>query len=195
MKFLPNTHCHTCHSHSFVPCPPLKSSIARPSQTLHNMAPPGIDHPSFTWISNTLYMLCAPEAGYKKLLHIGQIMAYLSFDQYIRKHGGLKISSFPGIPISYLNFTLTFNSGKHSGDSREVFICIIDSQEEEVTPATGPAATLSDFHICPEHCGFPPLPPIDTVPKEYAMVIEQFAIQTATSNKHKEEFFEKTEAK
>ena len=122
-------------------------------------------------------------------------MAYLSFNQYIRKHSGIKISSFPGIPISYPDFALTFNSRKCSEDSREVSVCIIDNQGEKVTPATGPAVTLSNFCIHPEHCGFSPPTPRDAVLKEYSVVMKQFAIQTATSNKHKKEFFEKREAK
>ena len=159
------------------------------------MAPPGINHPYFTRISNTLYILHVPDAGYKKLLHVGQIMAYLSFDQYIRKHGGAKISLFPGIPIGFLDFALAFNSGKCSSDLREVSVCVIDDQGKEITPATGSSLSLVDFRIRPEQCSFPPPRPKDAIPKEYTAIIEQFTIQTAMDNKCKKEFFDKREAK
>lgn len=191
IKSLPNTPHHSCCPHLFAHCRPMENNIIRSLPNVYDMAPCGINHLYFTRLNDTLYLLRSPKEKYKKLLHVGQIMAYLSFDQYVRKHNGGKLSSFPGIPLSYSDFALTFNAGKHASDLREVSLCTNDDQGNDVIPVTGLVITLSDFHIRPEHCGHPPPPPKDTIPKEYVTVMEQFAIQTATSNKRKKEFFKK----
>jgi len=112
---------------------------------------PGIQHPRFLRLSKTEYAIDNPGAQHW-YVHVGQIKNYLAFDKTIRE--GNNISNFPGIPLGYIDFAITFNTGTLPNDRRRVSTYLPSSTGDHVIASDYPIY-LEDFHITPEQCGLP----------------------------------------
>ena len=71
----------------------------------------GIKHPSFVRISKTEYALVDSQNQFRSILHVGQIVKYLAFDQALRE--GKKITRSTERPYGYLSFANMFNCDAH----------------------------------------------------------------------------------
>jgi hypothetical protein len=153
---------------------------------------PGIDHPRFTRLNKTHYVVTNPDSVHQWYIHVGQIMDYLAFDKYVRTHGS--INGFPGVPTGFLHFALAFNTGKYPSDKRSISTVFIDSTlGDDIHPAENPVF-LENFYITPEQCGLSS-PRNTGVSEAQAYVFEEYATMHATRNKRKREAFQERENK
>ena len=149
-------HSITSHILSFFKTPFLSLTV-----DLEYLAimPPGprpplrsIDHPRFSRISPTHYLLRNVEGYLNHTIHAGQIADFINFDQSLREPG--ELSSFRSMPLGYLEFAELWNSGVHQGDPRRFSTIYFPEGAEEplLTIAPDPVA-LADFVITPQQVG------------------------------------------
>ena len=112
----------------------------------------GIDHPSFTRISPTHYLINDPAAS-KALpgtLHVGQIADYLTFDEQLRTHG---ISELQSVPHGFDDFAYLWNIGTSDNDYRQISRIFVSEADGYSVDATTTPVVLTDFFITPEQVG------------------------------------------
>ena len=122
----------------------------------------GIDHPSFTRISPTHYLVSDPAAS-KALpgtLHVGQIADYLTFDEQLRTHG---ISELQSVPHGFDDFAYLWNIGTSDNDYRQISRIFASEADGYSVDTTTTPVVLTDFFITPEQVGLvnPPSPDRD----------------------------------
>ena len=112
----------------------------------------GIDHPSFTRISPTHYLVSDPAAS-KALpgtLHVGQIADYLTFDEQLRTHG---ISELQSVPHGFDDFAYLWNIGTSDNDYRQISRIFVSEADGYSVDATTTPVVLTDFFITPDQVG------------------------------------------
>ena len=112
----------------------------------------GIDHPSFTQLSPTHYLVNNPSSS-KALpgtLHVGQIADYLTFDEQLRTHG---ISELQSIPHGFDNFAYLWNIGTSNNDYRQISRIFVSEADGYSVDATTTPVALTDFFITPDQVG------------------------------------------
>ena len=111
-----------------------------------------IDHPRFSRISPTHYLLRNVEGYLNHTMHVGQIADFINFDQSLREPG--ELSSLRSMPLGYLEFAELWNSGVHQGDPRRISTIYFPEGAEEplLTVAPEPVA-LADFVITSQQVG------------------------------------------
>ena len=112
----------------------------------------GIDHPSFTRISPTHYLVNDPAAS-KALpgtLHVGQIADYLTFDEQLRTHG---ISELQSVPHGFDDFAYLWNIGTSDNDYRQISRIFVSEADGYSVDATTTPVVLTDFFITPDQVG------------------------------------------
>jgi len=153
---------------------------------------PGIDHPGFIRVNKTHYRIRNPDSAHQWYVHVGQIMDYLAFDLHIRKHG--TAVGFHGIPLGYIDFARSFNTGQYPNDNRTISTVITGlGTGDTIVPSITPVF-LDHFHITPEQCGLGP-PKRNGVSDAQALVFEDYAIRHAIRNKRKREAYNEREEK
>ena len=111
----------------------------------------GIKHPSFVRISKTEYALVDSQNQFRSILHVGQIVKYLAFDQALRE--GKKITHSTERPYGYLSFANMFNRDAHPRDSRRLSTYVSTTPGHfYVIKSTNPVF-LHEFRITSDQCG------------------------------------------
>ena len=95
-----------CSPKVFIPKPTSTTTV--PSTSLDIMHD-SIRHPSFDRISKSKYAFISNGKTSRSLVHSGQIMEYLDFDQFL--HDGNNIYSNTDKPLGYEDFADAFNTG------------------------------------------------------------------------------------
>ena len=112
----------------------------------------GIDHPSFTRISPTHYLINDPAAS-KALpgtLHVGQIADYLTFNEQLCTHG---ISELQSVPHGFDDFAYLWNIGTNDNDYRQISRIFVSEADGYSVDATTTPVVLTDFFITPDQVG------------------------------------------
>jgi hypothetical protein len=91
------------------------------------------------------------------LLHVGQIAAYLLFDERMRQSG--TVHHRQAMPLGYLEFAAVWNEGALTGDPRRLSTFFLPEGAEGYTInlSTVPIP-IADFDITPEQIGLSPDP-------------------------------------
>jgi hypothetical protein len=112
----------------------------------------GIQHPRFTRLSATHYLLKDPDYPLHMTLHVGQIADYLKFDEHVRDRNGMH--DLQSMPLGFADFADIWNSGVNDGDSRRISKVFLADQSSDhfVEISTSPIC-ISDFFITPEQVG------------------------------------------
>ena len=109
----------------------------------------GINHPQFTHVSWTKYLVINPDGLPCWSVHVGWLMNYIAFEKLLWEGGS--VFNCPGIPIGYLEFAHTFNTGTYPGDTWCMSIFTIDDTSENITISTNPVY-INDFFIKWDQC-------------------------------------------
>ena len=145
--------------------------------TLHNMSN-RIRHPQLHCLNKTDYAIFNPETMYCGVIHVGQISKYLAFDKSLRD--GSALSKLLDVPIGYVEFAKTFNTGTHPQDKWHLSTITFSLLGEQIIKSNNPVH-LSDFFITPEQCG---LAPLRNGPTEaQVFVFEEYATTMAMQNR------------
>ena len=110
-----------------------------------------IDHPRFTRISATHYLLRNVDGYLNYTIHVGQVADFVNFNQTLREP--VELSQLRSMPLGYLEFAHLWNSGVHPGDPRRLSII---SKPEDDTPniiVSKEPISLSDFVITQQQVG------------------------------------------
>ena len=103
----------------------------------------GIRHPSFRRVSPTRYTLGSVH-DYRYIIHVGQIVEFLDFDQTLRN--GRKVMKSSEIPLGYEQFADLFNDGAHPKDKRRF------STLTYLSSKNGPPIIEKSQHPVTAHC-------------------------------------------
>ena len=138
---------------TFVPSTNYSPTVDLEDLTITMRKHRGIDHPSFTRLSPTHYLI-NDSSGSNTLpitIHVGQIADYLAFDEQLRTHG---ISELQSIPHGFDDFAYLWNIGAHTNDDRQVSRVYVseDSSGYSVDATTTPVL-VTDFFITPDQVG------------------------------------------
>ena len=112
----------------------------------------GVNHPNFTRISPTNYLMQDPDHSIDALIHVGQLAEYIKFDEQLRRRGSL--TGFRSMPIGFSDFCVAWNNGTALDDPRrfcEVFL--YGKPEDHVVNLSDDPIHLSEFHVTPEQTG------------------------------------------
>ena len=139
---------------------PFRTRHSQPDFTTPNVqlpmprytAPRGINHPCFTRVSVTRYLMRDPDQPLETSLHVGQIAEYLSFDAQVRHRGSLAGITF--MPIGFSDFCAVWNNGVLLHDPRRVCeVFLAENPVDHIVNISGHPVTLPDFYITPEQTG------------------------------------------
>jgi hypothetical protein len=121
----------------------------------------GVDHPSFSRLSPTEYLMRVPGAYTTAIVHVGQIALFLQFDEEVRLRRGVK--GLESVPVGYAEFAEAWNDGAGVRDPRRISqVTLTENPDEDfIDPATHPVF-LRDFYITPEQTGL-----VDDSPPTY----------------------------
>ena len=139
----------------------------------------GIRHPRFHCLNKTNYAIFNPETTYRGVVHVGQILKYLAFDKSL--HDGPALTKLLDIPIGYVEFTKTFNTGTHPRDKRHLSTITFSLLGEQIEKSNNPVY-LSDFFITPKKCSL--APPRNGLTEAQAFVFKEYATTMAMRNRH-----------
>ena len=113
---------------------------------------PGVNHPRFTRISATQYVMKDPANYYATTLHVGHIVEILKFDEQVCLDNG--IHHVTGIPLGFAEFSDIWNTGAHPKDPCRVSkVFVTDNPDEHFVEAATVPISIQDFHITPEQAG------------------------------------------
>jgi hypothetical protein len=146
----------------------------------------GIRHPRFLRISKTEYAFNNPTSVYQEVVHVGQISKFLNFDKLLRE--GRLPNNISGVPLGYLEFANSFNTGTHPQDKRRLSTYISTPTGDHVVKSTEPVS-LHDFHITLEQCGLAS-PHRNTLTEDQAFVFQEYATVMASQTKRRREAFQ-----
>ena len=126
---------------------PSIATIMNPRRSL-----PCVNHPLFTRISPTFYLIRDPEYPIHTMVHVGQITEYIEFDHEIRASDGR--ATFRSVPIGYSEFSATWNANTSNNDPRRFSTIFLGAnpKDNEANPSTHPIQ-LHEFFISPEQTG------------------------------------------
>ena len=116
----------------------------------------GVNHPAFSRLSATSYLLKVPDGPFSVTLHVGQVADYLHFDERVRAKGG--IDSFQSIPLGFIDFATIWNSGVRNGDPRRLSKIFLSETPElgHFVELPHTPVCLTNFFITPEQVGLGP---------------------------------------
>ena len=130
----------------------------------------GVDHPRFTRMLPTHYLLSDPNQSLQTTIHVGHIANILIFDVEIQAQGG--ITGLQTMPLGFSEFSAIWNMGAQPNDSCHISQVILATDDQLITPSTH-LVRLSDFHVTPEQCGLSSAPLVSPATSESS---EQAAI-------------------
>jgi hypothetical protein len=147
------------------------------------MPPPRcVNHPCFTRISPTHYLVRSTHGLIDVTLHVGQVADYLNYEQHLRAQKN--ITDFQSMPMGFLEFAGLWNDGIPAGDQRQLsyFWYPDDTTTVPTIVLSSTPVDADDFFIAPEQVGLgtpPPAPQPDPVlnplhdemMKEFAVVV------------------------
>ena len=140
--------------------------------------PDGIKHPSFVRVSKTEYALLDSNNKFRSIIHVGQIVKYLIFDQALRE--GKKIYENTERPYGYLAFANMFNRDAHPRDSRRLSTYITTASGQYQVLKSGNPVFLHEFRITSDQCGVET--PRPALSETQAAVFEEYATTMANQN-------------
>ena len=108
----------------------------------------GINHPLFTRISPTNYLMKDTAYPIHTTIHVGQLAEYLTFDEHLREYGNT--AQFNSVPLRFIDFCNTWNAGVLSDDPCRISTVYLadDPNNNQIDPSIHPVV-LQDFHISP----------------------------------------------
>jgi hypothetical protein len=114
----------------------------------------GVDHPRFTRISPTHYLLRNSGNFFNLTIHVGHIADFLNFEKSIRAQSGL--ADLKSMPLGYLEFADLWNTGVYEGDPRRLSYYSYAENAEEPTIYLSPnPVALESFYITQQQVGLP----------------------------------------
>ena len=138
--------------------------------------PKEIKHPWLKRLNDTEFILDRPESLNPIVIHAGQILKFINFDQSLRD--GRSIPDLTGIPLGYDDFARAFNDGRRRNDKREMSLVLTDTStgDQHIIRSRHPIA-LRDFAITPVQCGLPA--PSTSLDDPNAIIAREYAINQA----------------
>ena len=106
----------------------------------------GINHPLFTHISPTNYLMKDTAYPIHTTIHV--LAEYLTFDEHLREYGNT--AQFNSVPLRFIDFCNTWNAGVLSDDPCRISTVYLadDPNNNQIDPSIHPVV-LQDFHISP----------------------------------------------
>ena len=147
----------------------------------------GIRHPSFQRVSPTRYTL-GSDHDYRYIIHVGQIVEFLDFDQTLRN--GRKVMKSSEIPLGYEQFADLFNDGAHPKDKRRFSTLTYVSTRNGppiIEKSTHPV-TAHCFRITTSQCGLETSNPFGVSDEQALLILGQFASSSAEEKVKKTNF-------
>jgi hypothetical protein len=154
----------------------------------------GVNHPNFTHITPTVYLLRYADYPIGTTFHVAQVAEYIQFDKEIREfHESFRVTSYPA---GYLEFTKAWNEGAASNDPRHFSLLYIadDAKDNDAYPSDNPVS-LSDFHITAAQAG---LTSDESHQPNTALqddITQEFAAIMVTKQRRQREFIEESRQK
>ena len=110
-----------------------------------------VDHPYFTRLSPTHYLIRDPKSDLESTIHVGQIADFIKFDELLRAEG---LNNLQSMPLGFDDFAYYWNVGAREQDRRRISRVYIpvDTSEYCVEEADTPVH-IRDFFIAPEQVG------------------------------------------
>ena len=154
------------------------TSINHHTSQLDMPAFDGIKHPSFVRISKTEYALVDSQNQFRSIIHVGQIVKYLAFDQALRE--GKKITRSTERPYGYLSFANMFNRDAHPRDSRRLSTYVSTTPGHFYVIKSVNPVFLHEFRITSDQCGVDV--PRPNLSEQQAAVFEEYATTMANQS-------------
>ena len=108
-----------------------------------------IDHPYFTRITPTHYLLKDPDNTLASTIHVGQIADYIEFDEHLRSEG---LPGLQSMPHGYDEFAYLWNVGTQN-EKRISRVYIPTDSQQYVVDTTITPVPIGDFFITSEQVG------------------------------------------
>jgi hypothetical protein len=136
----------------FLPSPTVKLSNTTVNLDPLSIMPKlrGVNHPYFTRISSTHYLIDPPVNELTSTVHVGQIADYIKFDDQVRTKGLSKIQS---MPFSYDDFAYYWNdaSGANESDPRRISrVYVLEGSPSYQVNLSDTPVFIKDFFITPD---------------------------------------------
>jgi hypothetical protein len=151
-----------------------------------------VNHPQFTRLSPTVYLIREPDCSVHTTVHVAQIAEFIQFDAEIRAYS--RTSNFRSVPLGYTDFCAAWNNGTEVDDPRQFSTIFLaeNPKDNGVSPSKYPVQ-LSDFFITPEQLGNAP---INNQPSAIQSEITlEYAALMAAKQKRQREFIEERQAR
>ena len=106
----------------------------------------GVNHPNFTHITPTIYLLRYSNYPIRITFHVAQVAEYIQFNEEIRElYKSYKITSYPA---GYPEFSKVWNEGAAPNDPRRFSTIHLadDPKDCDIYP-TNNSISLADFYI------------------------------------------------
>ena len=169
-----------CSPEILIPKPTSTTTV--PSTSLDIMHD-SIRHPSFDRISKSKYAFVSNGKTSRSLIHSGQIMEYLDFDQFLCE--GNNIYSNTDKPLGYEDFADAFNTGAHPKDRRRLSTFAPTDSGPYLVFKSERAVTLSDFKIRSEDCGTKTNALLGMSDEQAAIIVGRYATDRAIEDMKK----------
>ena len=146
---------------------------------IYDMPPlDGIKHPSFVCLNKTEYALVDSNNQFRSIIHVGQIVKYLLFDQSLRE--GKKLYEDTERPYGYLSFAQMFNRDAHPRDLRRLSTYIVNSSGQIHVIKSGNPVFIHEFRITSDQCGVDV--PRPALTDDQAAVFQEYATTMANQS-------------
>ena len=147
----------------------------------------GIRHPSFRRVSPTRYTLGSVH-NYRYIIHVGQIVEFLDFDQTLRN--GRKVMKSSEIPLGYEQFADLFNDGAHPKDKRRFSTLTYLSSKNgpPIIEKSQHPVTAHCFRITTAQCGLETSNPFGVSDEQALLILGQFVSSSAEEKVKKTNF-------
>ena len=109
-----------------------------------------VDHPRFTRLSATHYLLRDPANSITSTVHVGQIADFLNFDERVRRQG---LHTLHSMPLGFGYFAELWNTGARQGDLRRLSYLGTEQTAGSHSKAVTIPVHNADFFITPEQVG------------------------------------------
>ena len=152
----------------------------------------GIRHPYFRRVSKTEYLINDPANLYRGIVHVGQIFKYLVFDKSLRD--GRLPANLSGMPLGYLDFANSFNTGVPGHDTRRLSTITYHNNQEQVTLSDHPVS-LRDFVITMEQCGLSVSRSNGPTSAQSALITTEYAAVMAEQNARRRRAIQERQSK
>jgi RNase H-like domain found in reverse transcriptase/Reverse transcriptase (RNA-dependent DNA polymerase)/Integrase zinc binding domain/Retroviral aspartyl protease/Zinc knuckle len=114
-----------------------------------------VNHPLFSRISPTHYLIKNSNGYLSVTLHVGQVADYFNFEERLRIQKDL--SNFQSMPLGYLEFADLWNSGVSSNDIRRLSTySYVEGSDGPVYDLSSTPLLVGEFFITPEQVGLRP---------------------------------------